>query len=162
MLNNMSFTTADLVDERGSSLQSLSLQMRNFGGRPTFAGRIRTVKCFRDNALLKSVLGTPGDGAVLVIDGDGALESALVGDIIAGLAVEHGWEGIIVHGAIRDSVAIGSLPIGVKALGTNPWKSTKEGTGELDIPVSFGGATFVPGYTVWSDEDGIVTDSPVA
>lgn len=156
----MTCSTADLVDEMGASLQSVSLQFRNFGGHTRFTGPIRTVKCFRDNALLKSVLGTPGDGAVLVIDGEGSLESALVGDIIAGLGVDNGWAGIIVHGAIRDSVEIGTLPIGVKALGTNPWKSSKEGTGETDVPVTFGGVTFVPGHTVWSDEDGIVTDSP--
>src|SRR5690625_4193044 len=156
----MTCSTADLVDEMGASLQSVSLQFRNFGGHTRFTGPIRTVKCFRDNALLKSVLGTPGDGAVLVIDGEGSLESALVGDIIAGLGVDNGWAGIIVHGASRDSVEIGALPIGVKALGTNPWKSSKEGTGETDVPVTFGGVTFVPGHTVWSDEDGIVTDSP--
>lgn len=156
----MTCSTADLVDEMGASLQSVSLQFRNFGGHTRFTGPIRTVKCFRDNALLKSVLGTPGGGAVLVIDGEGSLESALVGDIIAGLGVDNGWAGIIVHGAIRDSVEIGTLPIGVKALGTNPWKSSKEGTGETDVPVTFGGVTFVPGHTVWSDEDGIVTDSP--
>lgn len=156
----MTCSTADLVDEMGASLQSVSLQFRNFGGHTRFTGPIRTVKCFRDNALLKSVLATPGGGAVLVIDGEGSLESALVGDIIAGLGVDNGWAGIIVHGAIRDSVEIGTLPIGVKALGTNPWKSSKEGTGETDVPVTFGGVTFVPGHTVWSDEDGIVTDSP--
>jgi regulator of ribonuclease activity A len=150
--------TADLVDELGSELQSLSLQLHNYGAFGQFSGPIRTVRCDRDNALLKSVLSTPGDGAVLVIDGHGSLESALVGDIIAGLAVDNGWSGIIVHGVIRDRVEISTLPIGVKALGSNPKKSTKTGAGETDVPVSFGGVTFHPGATVWSDEDGIVTD----
>lgn len=154
----MTFHTADLVDELGASLQSLSTQLQNFGGHTRFTGPIRTVRCFRDNALLKSVLSTPGDGAVLVIDGGGSLESALVGDIIAGLGVEHGWAGIIINGVIRDRAAIAELPIGVKALGSNPMKSSKEGTGEADVPVTFGGVTFVPGATVWSDEDGVVTD----
>lgn len=156
----MTISTADLYDERGDALQSLPLQLQNLGGHREFSGPIRTVRCHRDNALLKSVLSTPGEGAVLVIDGGGALESALVGDIIAGLGVRNGWSGIIVHGAIRDSLAIAELPIGVKALGTNPQKSTKEGTGEADVPVTFGGVTFTPGATVWSDADGIVTDGP--
>lgn len=98
---------------------------------------------------------------MLIIDGGASLESALVGDIIAGLGVENGWAGLIVNGVIRDRVAIASLPIGVKALGSNPQKSSKHGTGEVDHPVTFGGVTFTPGFTVWSDEDGIVTDSPV-
>lgn len=151
-------STADLVDEMGDKLQSVSLQFQNIGGHSQFTGKIRTVRCFQDNALLKSVLSTPGDGAVLVIDGNGSLETALVGDIIAALGVEHGWAGIIANGAIRDRVAIGQLPIGLKALGSNPAKSSKTGAGELDIPVTFGGVTFTPGRTVWCDEDGIITE----
>ncbi|WP_416442626.1 ribonuclease E activity regulator RraA [Leucobacter sp. HNU] len=155
------FSTADLVDELGDAVQSVSLQFQNIGGHPRFSGPIRTVRCHRDNALLKAILSTPGEGAVLVVDGGGSLESALVGDLIAALGVEHGWAGIIVNGVIRDRVAIGELPIGVKALGSNPRKSSKTGAGEADVVVSFGGATFRPGATVWSDEDGILTDGEV-
>lgn len=151
-------STADLYDERGDELQSLSTQMLNLGGRAQFSGPVRTVRCYRDNALLKSVLSTPGDGAVLVIDGGGALESALVGDIIAGLGVENDWAGIVVNGVIRDRVAIGGLPIGLKALGTNPQKSSKTGAGEADIVVSFGGVSFRPGALLFSDEDGILVE----
>lgn len=151
-------STADLWDERGDNLESVPVQFRNLGGHSQFTGPIRTVRCFQDNALLKSVLSSPGHGAVLVVDGKGSLATALVGDIIAQLAVDNGWAGIIVNGAIRDSVAISQLPIGLKALGTNPAKSTKSGAGEMDVPVEIGGVTFKPGKTVWSDEDGIVTE----
>ncbi|MBK0422782.1 ribonuclease E activity regulator RraA [Leucobacter sp. CSA2] len=150
--------TADLYDERGHELQSVSLQFQNIGGMSGFSGTIRTVKCFQDNALLKQVLSGPGDGAVLVIDGGGSLETALVGDVIAGLAVDNGWSGLIVNGAIRDRVAIGTLPFGVKALGSNPAKSTKTGEGELDVEVEIGGVRFVPGATVWADDDGILVE----
>lgn len=151
-------STADLYDERGDSLQSLSIQLQNLGGHPQFSGPVRTVRCSRDNALLKTILGTPGEGAVLVVDGGGALESALVGDIIAQLGVDNGWAGIVVHGVIRDRLAIGSLPIGLKALGSNPQKSTKTGAGDADVPVSFGGVTFRPGAMLFSDEDGILVE----
>ena len=124
-----------------------------------FAGRITTVRCFEDNALLKSILSEPGDGGVLVVDGAGSLHSALVGDLIAGLGVTNGWAGVIVHGAVRDSVALGALDIGIKALGTNPHKSTKTGEGDRDIAVTFGGVTFTPGEIAYSDEDGIVVVS---
>jgi regulator of RNase E activity RraA len=49
-------STADLVDLHGESLQSIPLQLRSFGRRTRFAGRAVTVKCFEDNALLKSTL----------------------------------------------------------------------------------------------------------
>lgn len=151
-------STADLYDERGDELQSLSIQFQNIGGVVGFTGPVRTVRCHQDNALIKSMLSTPGDGAVLVIDGGGSLETALVGDIIAGLGVENGWAGLIVNGAIRDRVAIGELPLGVKALGSNPAKSTKTGAGESDVIVTIGGVVFRPGATVWADADGILVE----
>ncbi len=154
----MSIATADLYDERGDELDSLALQLHDFGGRVAFDGPVRTVRCHRDNALVKGVLATPGDGAVLVIDGGGSLESALVGDLIAASAVENGWAGIIVFGAIRDRAAIAELPIGVKALGSNPRKSAKAGIGEVDVPVTIAGVAFVPGRHVWADADGILVE----
>ena len=148
------FATADLYDDRGDELDSLSLQLQDIGGRIAFHGPVRTIRCHRDNALVKATLATPGDGAVLVVDGGGSLESALVGDLIAASAVGNGWAGVIVHGAIRDREAIGALPLGVKALGSNPRKSAKDGAGEVDVPVEIAGVTFRPGAHVWADADG--------
>ena len=132
------------------------MQFRQFGGRAEFAGPISTVRCFQDNALLKSVLSEPGGGGVLVIDGDGSLHTALVGDVIAELGRSNGWAGLIVNGAVRDSADAADIDIGIKALGTNPRKSTKTGDGERDVEVTFGGVTFVPGEIAYSDDDGIV------
>ncbi|WP_439591034.1 ribonuclease E activity regulator RraA [Microbacterium sp.] len=154
----MTIATADLYDERGEELDSLSLPFHDIGGRVAFDGPIRTVRCHRDNALVKTVLATAGDGAVLVIDGAGSLESALVGDLIAASAVANGWAGLIVHGAIRDRAAIAALPLGVKALGSNPRKSAKDGVGEVDEPVTIAGVTFTPGRHVWADADGILVE----
>jgi regulator of ribonuclease activity A len=114
------------------------------------------VRSFEDNALLKSVLSEPGDGAVLVIDGAGSLHTALVGDVIAGLGQSNGWAGIIVNGAVRDAATLRTLDIGIKALGTNPRKSAKTGQGERDVVVELGGILFVPGDIAYSDDDGIV------
>ena len=91
-----------------------------------------------------------------MIDGDGSLHSALVGDIIAGLGVENGWAGLIINGAVRDAATLRTLDIGVKALGTNPRKSAKTGDGQRDVAVDFGGVVFVPGHIAYSDDDGIV------
>jgi regulator of ribonuclease activity A len=113
-------------------------------------------RCREDNALVKATLSEPGKGKVVVVDGHGSLRSALMGDMIAEIAISNGWHGVIVNGAVRDVQLLDQLPIGVKALGSNPRKSTKTGTGQRDVPVSFGGALFTPGREVVSDEDGIV------
>lgn len=148
--------TADLVDEIGPDVRSCDTQFLQFGGHAKFSGPITTVKCFQDNALLKSILGTPGNGGVLVVDGDGSLHTALVGDLIAGLGVTNGWNGLVLNGAVRDSAIIKTLEIGCKALGTNPRKSTKTGAGKRDVTVAFGGVEFIPGHMLYSDDDGIV------
>jgi regulator of ribonuclease activity A len=148
--------TADLVDEIGPGVPSCDLQFTQYGARSQFAGPITTVRCFQDNALLKSVLSEPGDGGVLVIDGDGSLHSALVGDVIAGLGVDNHWAGLIINGAVRDAATLRTLDIGIKALGTNPRKSTKTGDGQRNVAVEFGGVVFAPGQIAYSDDDGIV------
>jgi regulator of ribonuclease activity A len=148
--------TADLVDDLGEDARSCDTQFRQFGGRAMFAGPISTVRCFQDNALLKSVLSEPCSGGVLVIDGNGSVHTALVGDVIAGLGQTNGWAGIIVNGAVRDAAALRAIDIGIKALGTNPRKSTKTGDGERDVVVELGGIRFVPGEIAYSDDDGIV------
>ncbi|WP_238005681.1 ribonuclease E activity regulator RraA [Dactylosporangium sp. AC04546] len=150
------FTTADLYDQHGDKLSSCDLQLHQYGSVPRFHGRAVTVRCFEDNALLKSVVAEPGAGQVLVVDGGGSVHRALMGDMIAAIARDNGWNGVIINGAVRDVAVLRTLGIGVKALGSNPRKSTKTGSGERDVPVTFGGCTFTPGAEVYSDDDGIV------
>jgi len=151
--------TVDLVDDLAAALRDVrtcDLQFLDLGGRSRFSGSVRTVRCLEDNGLIKNILSTAGDGLVLVVDGGGSLRTALSGDLIAGLAVTNGWAGLIINGAVRDRVALAELPIGIKALGTNPRKSSKMRTGEVDVPVTFGGLTLDVGEHIFSDEDGIL------
>ncbi|MGH3958685.1 ribonuclease E activity regulator RraA [Mycobacterium sp.] len=144
--------TADLVDDIGPGVRSCDVQFRQFGARTQFAGPISTVRCFHDNALLKSMVAVPGDGGILVIDGAGSLHAALVGDMIAELARSNGWSGLVVYGAVRDAAALRGIDIGIKALGTNPRKSDKTGAGDRDVVVDLGGVAFVPGEVAYSDQ----------
>lgn len=154
--------TADLVDIIGEEVRSCDLQFRNLGGDAEFHGRISTVRCHQDNGLVKQILAEDNPGGVLVIDGGGSLHTALMGDLIAASARDHGWAGAIINGPIRDSAEIAGMEFGVKALGTNPRKSGKTGAGERDVTVTLGGVEFRPGEHVYSDADGIVvTEEPV-
>ncbi|MFI6875726.1 ribonuclease E activity regulator RraA [Streptomyces sp. NPDC050400] len=147
--------TADLVDQYGPELRVCDVQFRRFGGRSSFAGSIRTVSCHEDNGLLRDLLRTPGNGQILVVDGGASLRTALVGDLIAGCAQDNGWAGLVLHGAVRDSAALSQLALGIKALGTIPRKSSKNATGSVDSPVTFGAITFYPGDVLHADDDGI-------
>jgi len=147
--------TSDLCDACADA-QACALPLRGFGRRRAFAGAIRTVRCHEDIALMRDAVGRPGHGQVLVIDGGGSLARALFGDVMAEVAVRNGWAGVVVHGAIRDSVEIDAMDIGVKALGTVPRRGGRTGAGEVDVPVSFGGITFTPGHRLVADDDGVI------
>lgn len=152
----LNFLTADLVDAHGPILQSCETQFRQFGGHRSFGGPVTTFVTREDNGLLKEILSRPGAGAVLVVDGGGSLRTALMGDVIASAAQANGWAGVVINGAVRDAAALGRIGIGVKALGTNPSRSGKAGSGREGITVTFGGASFSPGSWLYSDDDGIV------
>jgi regulator of ribonuclease activity A len=146
-------STADVLDDHPDAHVCL-IQFRSFGA-PSFSGRVATVRCLEDNVLLKQQLREPGDGRVLVVDGGGSLRCALLGDSIARLASENGWAGIVLNACVRDSATLHALDLGVKALGTNPRPSGKRGVGEVDVPVTFGDATFEPGAMLYADDDGV-------
>jgi regulator of ribonuclease activity A len=151
--------TADLYDRFEATCRSCETQFRQFGGRRAFSGRIRTVRCRGDNLLIRRQFEVRAEGGVLVVDGGGSLQSALVGDMLAGLAMRHGWAGAVIFGAIRDTAALAGLDFGLKALGSNPRRGTKTGTGETDVAVTFGGADFIPGHWLYSDDDGIIVSA---
>lgn len=160
----MSFKTPDLLDDnedlsRNGGIRVVAPMFQSYGARPSFSGQIVTLKLFEDNSLVREAFAEDGKGKVLVIDGGGSLRCALVGDQLAILAQENGWEGVIVYGCIRDSVDINGVDIGVRALNTHPLKSVKKGAGDRNIAVTFGGVTFVPGEWLYADEDGVIVSA---
>ncbi len=152
----MDFTTADLYDEFGDSLQVATPMFSDYGGNKSFSGPIATVKVYEDNSLVRAALEERNEGGVLVVDGGESLRCALVGDQLAQLAKDNGWAGMIISGCIRDAAIISTINIGVKALNTNPRKSVKKNAGYRNIAVTFAGVTFKPENHVYADEDGIV------
>lgn len=148
--------TADLADQYGDQLRVCSMQFTGYGGVRSFTGPVRTVSCREDNALLHELLHTPGDGAVVVVDGGGSLATTLFGDRMAARARDNGWAGVVVHGAVRDSASLCAIQLGVQALGTSPRRAGKAGRGAVDVPVTFGGVSFAVGDILHADEDGVV------
>ena len=150
------FKTADLCDDHADNLTIAAPMFNDFGGEISFSGPISTVKCFEDNSFVRSQLEQPGKGRVLVVDGGGSLRCALVGYVLAQMAADNGWAGIVVYGCIRDSGVIADIELGVKAIDTLPLKSVKKNIGEIDVSVHFADADFIPGHYLYADEDGII------
>lgn len=152
----MSTATTDISDAH-PEFQVCDPLFADFGGVVAFHGPIRTLKIYEDNALVRSTLETPGQGAVLVVDGGGSTRCALVGGNLGVLAVKNGWAGIVVNGCVRDTEELSEQEVGIKALAPHPRKSEKGlHSGHLDKIVSFAGVTFRPGEYLYADADGIV------
>jgi regulator of ribonuclease activity A len=157
----MSFATTDLCDDHANLLEDGRLAVlppvfRQYGLRVQFSGRVTTLKVHEDNALVRAVLETPGDGNVLVVDGGGSLRRALVGGQLGLLAQDNGWAGIIVDGCVRDTEEINACDIGVRALAAHPQKSSKKGAGERNLRVHIAGVPVSPGDWIYADADGIL------
>jgi regulator of ribonuclease activity A len=155
----MTFLTTDLCDANEGKIQVVAPIFQIYGGIKNFSGVISTVKVFEDNVLVRDALSKDGTGKVLVVDGGGSLRCALVGGLIAELAHKNHWAGIIVNGCIRDSEEIARIAIGVRALNTHPLKSVKKGAGDFEIPVTFGGVTFIAGHSIYADADGVIVSA---
>ncbi len=149
-------STPDIADEFPEDVQALALDLRNFGGIGQFSGEAVTIKCHEDNSLLKELVGTPGEGRVIVVDGGGSTRRALLGDMLAENAASNGWAGLVINGVIRDVDQVADTALGVQALGAIPLKTKKLGVGQQDIPVSFGGVTIHPGDHVYADNNGVL------
>lgn len=146
----------DLCDEHADLLQVADPLFRDYGGKPLFHGQAVTLSCFEDNSLVRELVSHPGQGKVMVIDGGGSLRRALLGDQLAIKAAEQGWEGILIHGAVRDVGTLATLSLGIKALGACPVKTAKRGLGELDVVLTFAGVRIAPGDYVYADLNGVL------
>ena len=152
----MNEATSDVSDKLHPDVQYLEQVYKSYGAKTSFSGRIITVKCYEDNSLVETALRTNGKDSVLVIDAGGSMNCAMLGDKRATDAINNEWEGILVHGLIRDSATINRMEIGVRALGVCPLKSIKKGVGDSNLIVNFSGVTFNPGEYLYADEDGVI------
>jgi len=95
-------------------------------------------------------------GDVLVIDGGGRLDAALIGDIVGGAIQRNGAVGLVVDGAVRDVDGLDGLGLPTFARGTHPATGSIEGPGALNVTIQCGGVVVEPGDIVRGDRSGLV------
>ncbi|ENM5873668.1 ribonuclease E activity regulator RraA [Vibrio mimicus] len=152
----MEYNTSALCDIYLDQVDVVEPMFSNFGGCASFAGQITTIKCYEDNGLIRETLEQDGLGRILLIDGGGSLRRALIDAELAALAEENEWEGIVVYGSIREVDELEEMSIGIQAIASIPVGATSQGVGEVDIPVNFGGVTFLPEDYLYADNTGII------
>jgi 4-hydroxy-4-methyl-2-oxoglutarate aldolase len=120
-------------------------------------GIAHTVRCFPGDYLtLLKALAEAREGEVLVVDGGGLLEAALLGKLMAIEARRKGLRGFVIDGAVRDLRGLEEVGVPVFARAATPRVGTAEHLQETQVPIICGGAPVQPGDFVHGDEDGVV------
>jgi len=109
-----------------------------------------------DNAAVIDALGHIEPGDVVVVNGFGHQDRALVGENLSERFAAAGAVGAVVDGAVRDRTAIEKMSFPVFARGVTPAGPFKNGPGAIGEPVAVGGVVCAPGDIVAADEDGVV------
>lgn len=152
----MEYNTSELCDLFADSVDVVDPIFASFGGRYSFGGEITTIKCFEDRGLIDRVLAQPGAGKVLLIDGGGSSRRALFDASSAQVAIDNDWEGVVIYGSVREVDSLAELDVGVLAVAAIPVNAECESIGEVDVPVNFGGVTFLPEDHLYADSTGVI------
>lgn len=152
----MAFFTADICDQYHDRVCVLAAGYRNYGGADKCQGEVITIKLDKNNSdLIKLLRDVDGTGKVVVVDVAQAY-FAVVGENLMKFAQQNNYAGIIVNGYIRDTFQIKHIPVVLYALGSCPRKYIPVTSGELDVPVSFGGIDVNSGDYLYADTDGVI------
>ena len=144
---------ADVAGRRGAlhgRIQALRPRMKVAG--TAFTVEVRP----GDNLMIHAAMAMAKPGDVLVIDGKADLTAALMGTIMMTACKQLGIAGVVIDGAVRDTLEIDEMDFPVFAAGSNPNGPTKACPGRIGHPVTVGGVTVHAGDFVIGDADGVV------
>lgn len=149
--------TAHASDCMGRSVGALGLDAYHGDLSKNLCGPAITVRVRPgDNLMIHKAIAMADPGDVIVIDGSGDLTQALIGGLMRTSALKRGIAGFIVNGAIRDVAEWQEGGIAVFARGRVHRGPSKDGPGEVNVPISCAGMAVSPGDLILADADGVV------
>ena len=150
------FATTQIAD-CGGPVAVVAPPLRHLAGGAQLCGPAVTVWTKPGDILyvLKAVdLIRAGD--VLVVDGGGRLDAAVIGDITGQALAGLGCDGLVVDGAVRDLDGLDAAGLPTFATGAHPATGSNQGPGAINVVVQCGGVTVRPGDVVRGDASGLV------
>lgn len=109
-----------------------------------------------DNLMIHAAMALAKPGDILVIDGKADQTAALMGTIMMTACRKLGIAGVVIDGAVRDSLELDEMDFPVFSVGTNPNGPTKQVAGRIGHPVTVGGVVVHPGDLIVADADGVM------
>jgi RraA family protein len=165
---NFERVSADLVRQAGEYQAAILADVNGRRGamhgriaalrpRMKLAGPALTVEVRPgDNLMIHAAISLAKPGDVLVIDGKGDQTAALMGTIMMTACKQLGLAGVVIDGAVRDSLELDEMDFPVFSVGTNPNGPTKNVPGRIGHPITCGGVAVRSGDLVVADADGVV------
>lgn len=149
-----------IADVMGRLVGSTGLHPVNRSGVSTCGTAVTVRVRSGDNLLIHKALTLLRPGDVLVVDGEGDLSRALVGELMLTQARAQGAIAFVMDGAVRDVDAFEAQKFPCWARGINLRGPYKDGPGSVNIPVTVGGMLVHPGDIIVGDGDGLVAIRP--
>lgn len=109
-----------------------------------------------DNLAIHDALEVTTPGDVLIVNGGGDRNRALIGELIGIKAEARGLAGFVLDGAARDVVDLETIGVPVFARASTPAGPYKQGPYRMLVPTAVGGVCVQPGDAVLGDRDGVV------
>ncbi len=109
-----------------------------------------------DNLAVMAALEVAQAGDVIVAATDGFTATAVIGDLVLGMARNRGIAAIVTDGTVRDLTGLRAVALPCFAAGVTPNSPARNGPGTIGLPVTLGGLTVEAGDIVVGDIDGVV------
>ncbi len=144
------------IDDCMNRLSSVHRDIKPINDTKLF-GTAFTVKVPEgDNLMFHKAMDMAKEGDVIVIDAGGSTHRAILGDLMANYCKVRGIAGVVVDGSVRDYEELSKMDFPVYARGITPRGPYKNGPGEINTTISFGGQMVSPGDIVIGDGDGLI------
>jgi RraA family protein len=145
------------VSDVMSRMTAGGARLRPLHAGGNLAGPALTVKTRPgDNLMVHKALQLAEPGDVIVVDAGGELTYAIVGDLMLTQAEKSGLAGVVINGAVRDYATIRAGRFPVYAAGVTHRGPSKDGPGEINVPIAIDGMVVAPGDLIIGDEDGLL------
>lgn len=144
-------------DCMGRAIGTIGLTAYHGDLRLTLCGPAITVRVRPgDNLMIHKAMLMAEPGDVVVIDGGGILSQAVAGGLMRTTALARKLGGFVIDGAIRDIAewAEGLMPVFAK--GHTHRGPSKDGPGEVNVPIACAGLAVNPGDLILGDADGVI------
>ncbi|MDK4717562.1 RraA family protein [Rhizobium sp. CNPSo 4039] len=148
---------AHASDSMGRTVGAVGLQLYHADLSLIVAGPAITVRVRPgDNLMIHQAIAMAQPGDVIVIDGGGDVSQALIGGLVRTSAMKKGVAAFVVDGAVRDLAEWAEGGIACYARGHTHRGPSKDGPGEVNVPIACGGMAVSPGDLIICDADGVL------